>query len=307
MTTEINTSLIHHYGDDFDDYSWSSTDESGPTHDDNRIVMTNLESMALPLEIINVAVVLSDIIDTNPRKREQKESLSQIHVDGTSELEHQKIGLSTDYTIETVTTTTFNSDINSSQSGQMLSFPEESIRRHVLKSSNECKENSALDDISHSKSKLEIPISSIDNSTSTTISSASNSSQSPSCAVEFATNCLEINRERPDKLLKRVVVTNNLSIASQTSSITNRSDENSMLTDEFRQTSLLKEVEEMKRKLNTMKINYYHQKCIRSLERCMVLYMKINASSHYDIAASSSTDSCRRDLSSCSTTKLLSK
>jgi len=136
--------------------------------------------------------------------------------------------------------------------------------------------------------------------TSNTISNDSISTQS-SRSVKFANECFERSRERRRKSLGRtnfLIVpkksfssnSSTSSISSKTSSITALS-EDSLLHDDIHQTSLLRRVEEMKRKIKAMKVRYYHQKCIRSLERCRVLYMNIDTSSNYGNSIISYNDS----------------
>jgi len=155
--------------------------------------------------------------------------------------------------------------------------------------------------------------------------SNSSSDEMPSCceesvpyAVRFANQCLERSRTRrssetlsiptslthpiarqkstpsnPSQALKCIAesqASSNASISSQASSTTSLSV-NSMY-ETFSQSSLCRRVEQMHMKLKSMQIRHCHQKCMSSLRKSMVLYMKVDTPNDDDDSTICTIESC---------------
>lgn len=150
---------------------------------------------------------------------------------------------------------------NSSQSDQMLASHSELIPRAV-KFANECLERSRV------------------RRTSTDYHIYSNSSYPVALHKSFVIIPSNSFQSFKSSRIAEPHFSSDSSISSDMSSSSALSTNSSF--ESFSQSSLCRQLEEMKMKLNTMKIKHCQQKCMRSLKRSMVLYMKIDASSNDD-------------------------
>jgi len=149
------------------------------------------------------------------------------------------------------------------------------------------------------------------------------------CAVKFADQCMERSRERHSSSdfrslsYRQSLKSSHSSVASQKSSliasssftsfklnttalsstVTHLSSSSSSIvsgksstTDTSKnslfESSRSRRIQELKSKLRAIEIQYYRQKCMRGLNRSMVRYMKINASSNDDDSTINSNESC---------------